>query len=146
MPISWVLRSHEELREHVCPGGHSSTAVVAKMHEFAAWSLAHYPRAILDMQSFWSRLAGKYGNKFFWQESGEQAAIVNAVCHAAIVTECLASIGSLLSENKPGLYLTDPPNFVTGECNRHVLAGATRQAAVRKSPRTARRLLEVNGC
>lgn len=29
--------------------------------------------------SFWSRLAGKYGNKFFWQEQGEQAAIVNAV-------------------------------------------------------------------
>ena len=34
---------------------------------------------MLLAQSFWSRLAGKYGNKFFWQEKGEQAAIVNAV-------------------------------------------------------------------
>eukprot|EP00878_Enallax_costatus_P003139 GHUV01003339.1.p1 GENE.GHUV01003339.1~~GHUV01003339.1.p1 ORF type:complete len:229 (+),score=24.43 GHUV01003339.1:187-873(+) len=30
-------------------------------------------------RSFWSRLAGKYGNKFFWQEKGEAAAILNAV-------------------------------------------------------------------
>lgn len=30
-------------------------------------------------QSFWSRLAGKYGNKFFWQEKGEAASITNAV-------------------------------------------------------------------
>lgn len=32
-----------------------------------------------SLQSFWSRLAGKYGNKFFWQEKGEAAAILNAV-------------------------------------------------------------------
>ena len=31
------------------------------------------------MQSFWSRLAGKYGNKFYWQEKGEAASIMNAV-------------------------------------------------------------------
>lgn len=30
-------------------------------------------------QSFWSRLAGKYGSKFFWQDNGEDMAIVNAV-------------------------------------------------------------------
>ncbi|KAF6262163.1 hypothetical protein COO60DRAFT_1699448 [Scenedesmus sp. NREL 46B-D3] len=30
-------------------------------------------------QSFWSRLAGKYGNKFYWQEKGEAASILSAV-------------------------------------------------------------------
>lgn len=30
-------------------------------------------------RSFWSRLAGKYGNKFYWQEKGEAASIMNAV-------------------------------------------------------------------
>jgi hypothetical protein len=30
-------------------------------------------------QSFWGRLSGKYGNKFYWQQSGEAASIVQAV-------------------------------------------------------------------
>lgn len=30
-------------------------------------------------RSFWSRLAGKYGNKFYWQEKGEASSILNAV-------------------------------------------------------------------
>ncbi|KAI8464485.1 MAG: TLP18.3, Psb32 and MOLO-1 founding proteins of phosphatase-domain-containing protein [Monoraphidium minutum] len=30
-------------------------------------------------QSFWSRLAGKYGNKFYWQGKGEATAITNTV-------------------------------------------------------------------
>ncbi|KAG2487151.1 hypothetical protein HYH03_014263 [Edaphochlamys debaryana] len=30
-------------------------------------------------RSFWGRLAGKYGNKFYWQENGEAASIMNAV-------------------------------------------------------------------
>ncbi|GAQ84670.1 hypothetical protein KFL_002000060 [Klebsormidium nitens] len=30
-------------------------------------------------KSFWSRLSGKYGNKFFWQEKGEDASIEAAV-------------------------------------------------------------------
>lgn len=30
-------------------------------------------------RSFWSRLAGKYGNKFYWQEKGEAASILSAV-------------------------------------------------------------------
>lgn len=34
---------------------------------------------LLLLQSFWSRLAGKYGNKFYWQEKGEAASIMNAV-------------------------------------------------------------------
>jgi hypothetical protein len=30
-------------------------------------------------RSFWSRLAGKYGNLFYWQEKGEDASIEAAV-------------------------------------------------------------------
>eukprot|EP00798_Chlamydomonas_sp_ICE-L_P016061 gene16061-22198_t len=30
-------------------------------------------------QSFWSRLSGKFGNKFYWQEKGEAASILQAV-------------------------------------------------------------------
>ncbi|KAK9815943.1 hypothetical protein WJX72_012407 [[Myrmecia] bisecta] len=30
-------------------------------------------------RTFWTRLAGKYGTKFYWQERGQEAAIVNAV-------------------------------------------------------------------
>ncbi|PNH00506.1 Thylakoid lumenal protein 2, chloroplastic, partial [Tetrabaena socialis] len=29
-------------------------------------------------RSFWGRLAGKFGNKFYWQENGEAASILNA--------------------------------------------------------------------
>jgi len=34
---------------------------------------------LLVPNNFWSRLAGKFGNKFFWREKGESAAIENAV-------------------------------------------------------------------
>ena len=34
---------------------------------------------LLVPSNFWSRLAGKYGSKFYWQEKGEGATIVNAV-------------------------------------------------------------------
>ena len=30
-------------------------------------------------RSFWSRLAGKYGTKFYWRDNGESASILNAV-------------------------------------------------------------------
>lgn len=33
---------------------------------------------LLPEQSFWTRLSGKYGNKFYWQEKGEAAAILDA--------------------------------------------------------------------
>jgi hypothetical protein len=41
-------------------------------------------------QSFWSRLAGKYGNKFYWQENGEASAIMNAVSrtHMSLLLVC----------------------------------------------------------
>ncbi|XP_024392565.1 thylakoid lumenal 15.0 kDa protein 2, chloroplastic [Physcomitrium patens] len=37
-------------------------------------------------RSFWTRLAGKYGNKFYWQEMGEDASIEAAV---NAIGECL---------------------------------------------------------
>ncbi|GAX81128.1 hypothetical protein CEUSTIGMA_g8562.t1 [Chlamydomonas eustigma] len=37
-------------------------------------------------QSFWSRLSGKYGNKFYWQEKGEAKSILDAV---SAVDSCL---------------------------------------------------------
>ncbi|KAG2453244.1 hypothetical protein HYH02_002567 [Chlamydomonas schloesseri] len=37
-------------------------------------------------RSFWGRLAGKYGNKFYWQENGEAASILNAV---SAIDSCL---------------------------------------------------------
>ncbi|GMH44187.1 hypothetical protein BSKO_12121 [Bryopsis sp. KO-2023] len=30
-------------------------------------------------RNFWSRLTGKFGNKFYWREKGENVAIINAV-------------------------------------------------------------------
>ena len=36
------------------------------------------PHPLLLVQSFWTRLSGKYGNKFYWQEKGEAAAILDA--------------------------------------------------------------------
>jgi hypothetical protein len=40
----------------------------------------------MNMQTFWSRLAGKYGNKFYWRDAGEDVAIVNAV---AAIDNCM---------------------------------------------------------
>jgi len=37
-------------------------------------------------RSFWSRLSGKYGNKFYWQEKGEAQAILDAI---SAVDTCL---------------------------------------------------------
>ena len=34
-------------------------------------------------QSFWSRLAGRYGTKFYWQKEGQDTSIVNAVAGAS---------------------------------------------------------------
>jgi hypothetical protein len=38
------------------------------------------------MQSFWSKLSGRFGNKFYWTDNGEDVAIVNAV---AAIDNCL---------------------------------------------------------
>lgn len=44
-------------------------------------------------RSFWSRLSGKYGTKFYWQDQGEDVAIINAV---AAIDNCLREpIGKL---------------------------------------------------
>lgn len=37
-------------------------------------------------RSFWSKLAGKFGTKFYWRDNGEDVAIVNAV---AAIDNCL---------------------------------------------------------
>ena len=44
------------------------------------------------LQRFWSSLAGKYGNKFYWQDNGQEAAVVNAVwsCGASCSVKCIA--------------------------------------------------------
>ena len=41
---------------------------------------------LLLLQTFWSRLAGQFGNKFYWRENGEDVSIVNAV---AAIDNCL---------------------------------------------------------
>lgn len=43
------------------------------------WSLSHIDNVPAPAQRFWSSLAGKYGNKFYWQDNGQEAAVVNAV-------------------------------------------------------------------
>lgn len=63
-----------------------------------AWSLvvlllcwqSHDIAAVL--QNFWTRLASKYGNKFYWQEKGQGEAITNAVRvpgHISAAYQCL---------------------------------------------------------
>mmetsp|Transcript_29911 Transcript_29911/g.84340 ORF Transcript_29911/g.84340 Transcript_29911/m.84340 type:complete len:161 (+) Transcript_29911:647-1129(+) len=37
-------------------------------------------------RNFWTRLASKFGNKFFWQEQGEASAMLNAV---EAISNCL---------------------------------------------------------
>jgi hypothetical protein len=37
-------------------------------------------------KSFWTRLAGKYGNKFYWKQEGEEAAINSAI---SAINTCL---------------------------------------------------------
>lgn len=43
------------------------------------WALRLLTLVLPRVQNFWTRLSGKYGTKFFWQERGEGTAIVNAV-------------------------------------------------------------------
>jgi hypothetical protein len=45
----------------------------------AAFSVRVVMIRCANMQRFWSSLTGKYGNKFYWQDNGQEAAIVNAV-------------------------------------------------------------------
>jgi hypothetical protein len=37
-------------------------------------------------QNFWTRVAGQFGNKFYWQEQGLDVAIVNTV---AAIDNCM---------------------------------------------------------
>ena len=53
----------------------------------------------IDLQvprSFWSRLAGRFGTKFYWRENGEDVAIVNAV---AAIDHCMREPMSKLQCN-----------------------------------------------
>lgn len=50
-------------------------------------SAAHNPPSPAPCpQNFWSRLAGRFGTKFYWQDQGQDAAIVNAV---AAIDNCI---------------------------------------------------------
>lgn len=58
---------------------------IAKRHCGLTWRSFNVG-ANIDLevpQRFWSALAGKYGNKFFWRDNGETAAIKNAVSNPA---------------------------------------------------------------
>lgn len=48
-------------------------------------------------RSFWTRLSGKYGNKFYWQENGEASAIRNAV---SAIDSCLREPAGKFKCNK----------------------------------------------
>ena len=48
-------------------------------------------------QTFWSRLAGRFGTKFYWQDKGEDVAIVNAV---AAIDNCMREPMSRLQCNE----------------------------------------------
>lgn len=103
--IGSQLHAHEpwcsDIREH---GFYESPPLYTQMccPKALFWNLAKFSR-VLCTQSFWTRLAGKYGNKFFWQEQGEQAAIVNAVCTAASSAPLfvLLRLASLISAKWP---------------------------------------------
>lgn len=45
----------------------------------------------LILQNFWPRLASKYGVKKYWQSSGEESAIVNAVSAPTHLSMCMSS-------------------------------------------------------
>eukprot|EP01024_Parvocaulis_polyphysoides_P002099 TRINITY_DN10647_c0_g1_i3.p2 TRINITY_DN10647_c0_g1~~TRINITY_DN10647_c0_g1_i3.p2 ORF type:complete len:224 (+),score=35.85 TRINITY_DN10647_c0_g1_i3:312-983(+) len=63
----------------------------------------------IDLQiprSFWTRLAGKYGNKFYWQEKGEENSIVNAV--AAIDTCAREPAGRFKCSKVQGEFGEEP--------------------------------------
>lgn len=42
--------------------------------------------SLMVPRNFWTRLAGKFGTKYYWQENGEISSIVNAV---AAIDNCL---------------------------------------------------------
>lgn len=48
--------------------------------------LSSFPPAITNLQNFWSKVAGRFGNKFYVEEQGRDVAIINAV---AAVDHCL---------------------------------------------------------
>lgn len=53
-------------------------------------------------RSFWSRLANKFGTKFYWQDNGQEAAIVNAV---SAINNCLREpIGKLQCSTIRGAF------------------------------------------
>eukprot|EP01025_Chloroclados_australasicus_P037178 TRINITY_DN37860_c1_g1_i3.p1 TRINITY_DN37860_c1_g1~~TRINITY_DN37860_c1_g1_i3.p1 ORF type:complete len:226 (+),score=36.41 TRINITY_DN37860_c1_g1_i3:124-801(+) len=69
----------------------------------------------IDLQiprSFWSRLAGKYGNKFYWQEKGQESSIVNAV--SAIDTCVREPPGRLKCSQVQGEFGEEPSSGPIG--------------------------------
>ncbi|KAL6138547.1 hypothetical protein ACLB2K_063828 [Fragaria x ananassa] len=64
--------------------------------------------ALVDLdvpRSFWSRLAGKYGNMFYWKEKGEDVSIEAAV---TAISSCLREpVGSDNCSEKPWMTRTE---------------------------------------
>ena len=64
----------------------------------------------LDLEvppSFWTRLAGKYGTKFYWQDNGEEASISNAV---SAIDTCLREEPGKLKCSKIQQEFGDEPS------------------------------------
>jgi hypothetical protein len=71
---------------------------------------------VLCAQSFWGRLSGKYGNKFYWQEKGEAESILNAVRHAAQLHACPCEALASVCPKKMAI-LCLPAFHVSGVCH-----------------------------
>ncbi|XP_019167973.1 PREDICTED: thylakoid lumenal 15.0 kDa protein 2, chloroplastic isoform X2 [Ipomoea nil] len=59
-------------------------------------------------RSFWSRLAGKYGNIFYWKEKGEDASIESAVM---AISACLREPVGANNCSEHGLSQKNPPTL-----------------------------------
>lgn len=91
------------------------------------------------LQRFWSSLSGKYGNKFYWQDNGQEAAIVNAVSFAGWCRPCgvLCPAAPLPSAMTPLKGYIACHALSSGQRHRLLHQGAAGQGQVRQGAPTA---------